>query len=461
MSEATSQDGAGESGLPGASAGSVVGTPGEAGLSHPGAGSVEGASDEGSSHPDGLVELVVGKPAAGGGCVARLPDGRVAFVRHSIPGERVLARVTEEARSFVRADAVTIGEAAPSRVTPPCRHSGPGRCGGCDWQHVSLPMQREMKGALVAEQLQRLAGIERPVTVEAVPGDDNGLAWRTRVRYSVLPRGRLGFHRYRSHDLQPVDHCPIAGPGILALAPEQMSWTGADEVEVFAPDPQGELTVMVDSRRGARAQVPRFDGGLVVDGRTIREPTELQLHVMGHRFAVSGGVFWQVHVGAPVALGQALLAMAEPREGQRVADLYAGVGLFTVLLADAVGEGGHVLSVEQDERAAEDAYRNVVRSPQVDVLCARVAPELVARELRATELVVLDPPRQGAGKDVAAALAGLQRLRRIVYVACDPASFARDLRVLLDSGWSLTALRAFDLFPMTEHVELMAVIDAP
>jgi len=420
---------------------------------------VPGAADGASG--DGLVELVVGKPAAGGGCVARLPDGRVAFVRHAIPGERVLARITEEARSFVRADAVTIGEASPSRVTPPCRHAGPGRCGGCDWQHISLGTQREMKAALVLEQLQRLAGIEREVTVEAVPGDDNGLAWRTRVRYTVLPRGRLGFHRYRSHDVQPVDRCPIAGPGIQALAPEQMTWTGAEEVEVFAPDPDGELTVMVDSRRGARVQVPRFDGGLVVDGRTIREPRELQLHVLGHRFAVSGGVFWQVHLGAATALGQALLEVADVRQGDAVADLYSGVGLFTVLLADAVGERGHVLSVEQDEQAAEDAYRNVVRSAHVDVVCGRVTPELVARELRASDLAVLDPPRQGAGKAVTAALASLERLRRIVYVACDPASFARDLRVLLDAGWSLTALRAFDLFPMTEHVELMAVIDRP
>jgi tRNA/tmRNA/rRNA uracil-C5-methylase (TrmA/RlmC/RlmD family) len=415
----------------------------------------------GDGHPDGLVELVVGKPAAGGGCVARLPDGRVAFVRHAIPGERVLARITEEARSYVRADAVTIGEAAPSRVTPPCRHAGPGRCGGCDWQHISLPMQREMKASLVMEHLQRIAGVELAVAVEAVPGDDHGLAWRTRARYAVLPRGRLGFHRYRSHEVQPVDHCPIAGPGIAGLAPEQMTWTGAEAVEIFAPDAEGELTVMVDSRRGARVQVPRFDGGLVVDGRTMREPRELQLNVLDHRFAVSGGVFWQVHVGAPVTLGRALIDLAEPRPGESVADLYAGVGLFTALLADAVGETGHVLAVEQDARAAEDAYRNVVRSPHVDVLCARVTPELVTRELRATSLAVLDPPRQGAGQQVAAALAGLGRLRRIVYVACDAASFARDLRVLLDSGWTLTALRAFDLFPMTEHVELMAVIDAP
>ncbi|HXY43226.1 MAG TPA: hypothetical protein VEH29_03480 [Acidimicrobiales bacterium] len=410
---------------------------------------------------DGLVELVVGKPAAGGGCVTRLSDGRVAFVRHAIPGERVLARITEEASSFVRADAVVIGEPAESRVTPPCRHAGPGRCGGCDWQHISLAMQREMKGALASEHLQRIAGLERAFLVEAVPGDDNGLGWRTRARYAVLPRGRLGFRRYRSHDIQPIDTCPIVGPGIARLAPEKMSWKGAEEVEVFAPEAEGELTVVVESRRGRRVQPPRFDGGLVVDGRTIREPSELQLSLLGHRFAVSAGVFWQVHSGAPAALGRALMELAGPRRGESVADLYAGAGLFTALLADGVGEDGHVLAVEQDARAAEDAYRNVLGFAHVDVLCARVTPELITRELRATRLAVLDPPRQGAGKQVTAALAELACLRRIVYVACDAASFARDLRVLLERGWSLTALRAFDLFPMTEHLELMAVIDAP
>jgi tRNA/tmRNA/rRNA uracil-C5-methylase (TrmA/RlmC/RlmD family) len=428
----------------------------------------DGSGDDGSGdddsddlQADGLVELVVGKPAAGGGCVARLPDGRVAFVRHAVPGERVLAAITEVTRSFVRADAVTIAEAAPGRVRPPCRYAGPGRCGGCDWQHVSLEVQREMKALLVTEQLLRIAGIERAVTVEAVLGDEGGLAWRTRVRYSVLPRGRLGLRRHRSHEIQPIDRCLIAAPGIQDLGPEQLSWTGAEEVEVFAPEPDGERTVTVDSRRGAKLDVPSFDGGLVVDGRTMREPGELEVHVLGRRFQVSAGVFWQIHTGAATTLAAAMIELAQPPAGASVADLYCGVGLFSVLLADSVGETGHVLAVEQSERAAEDAYRNLVRSAQVDVLCARITPELVARELRATEIVVLDPPRQGAGKAVTAALAELRRLRRIVYVACDPASFARDLSVLLAAGWSLTALRAFDLFPMTEHVELMALIERP
>jgi len=408
-----------------------------------------------------LVELVVGAPAAGGGCVARVADGRVAFVRHSLPGERVLARITQETRNFVRADAVTILEPAAGRVRPPCRHAGPGRCGGCDWQHASLATQREMKASLVAEQLRRIAGIDHPVTVAAVTPDDRGLAWRSRVRYSVLPRGRLGFRRHRSHEIHPVDRCLIAAPGIQALAPEQVLWPGADEVEVFAPEREGERVVSVWSRHRARVEVPRLDAGVVVDGRTMREPSQLQIHVLGHRFQVSAGVFWQVHSEAATLLGEAMLEMAAPQPGDAVADLYSGVGLFSALLADVVGDSGHVLAVERDIQAAEDAHRNLAGSPHVDVVCAAVTPELIARELRLADLAVLDPPRQGAGQKVTAALAASTRLRRIVYVACDPASFARDLRVLLDAGWSLAGLRAFDFFPMTSQVELIAAIDRP
>ncbi len=262
----------------------------------------------------------MGKPAAGGACVAHLNDGRVAFVRHSIPGERVLARITEEARSFVRADAITILDRASARVHPPCRHSGPGGCGGCDFQHVAPRLQREIKAALVTEQLRRLADLDWELTVEAVPGDENGLAWRTRARYAVLPQGRLGFRRYRSHEVHLVDSCPIAGPAIRRLAPEKMSWRGAAEVEVFAPLAGGELTVSVESQRGRRPQVPRFDGGLVIDGRVVREPSELQLTVGGNRFVVGGGVFWQIHVGAPRVLGDALCSAADLQAGESAAD---------------------------------------------------------------------------------------------------------------------------------------------
>jgi tRNA/tmRNA/rRNA uracil-C5-methylase (TrmA/RlmC/RlmD family) len=410
------------------------------------------------AHGDGLVELEIGKPAAGGGCVAHLDDGRVAFVRHTLPGERVLARITEESRNFVRADAVVVGEQSPRRVKPPCRHAGPGKCGGCDYQHIDVEMQREMKAALVSEQLERLAGLSRDVTVEPVAGDTGGLGWRTKVRFSVLPRGRLGLKRYRSHEIHPIDQCPIAAPGVAEMHLENLSWAGAVEVEAFAPE-GGEAVVSVRSRPRAQVDMPRFDGGLILDGRTRREPSQLETKVLGRKFQVSAGSFWQVHAGAPRAISEAVLSLIGDCEGARAADLYSGVGLLSVLLADAVGSTGHVVAIERDPKAARDAARNTAGFQHVDIVEAVVNADTITRELRGVDLVVLDPPRQGAGVDVTAALVALgPRLARIVYVSCDAASFARDLKVALDAGWALADLRALDLFPMTEHVELVALL---
>jgi tRNA/tmRNA/rRNA uracil-C5-methylase (TrmA/RlmC/RlmD family) len=181
--------------------------------------------------------------------------------------------------------------------------------------------------------------------------------------------------------------------------------------------------------------------------------------VLGRRFEVAAGGFWQVHPGAATALAAAVLEALDPQPGERALDLYAGVGLFAALLGERVGPSGAVTAVEADTRACADAARNTGDLPHVRIRTAPVSAEVLARAGR-VDLVVLDPPRAGAGLEVTRALAAL-RPRRTAYVACDPASFARDLRVLLDAGWSLVDLRALDLFPMTEHVELVAVLEPP
>src|SRR5215467_5176139 len=150
------------------------------------------------------VEVEVGDVAQGGWCVARPAGAPVVFVRHALPGERVIARVTEVTSRFARADAVEIRKPSPDRVTPPCPSARPGGCGGCDWQHAGLPAQRALKAEVIAEQLRRIAGLDREVTVEPVPGDDDGLGWRTRVRYTVGPDGTAGLLAHRSHDVVGV-----------------------------------------------------------------------------------------------------------------------------------------------------------------------------------------------------------------------------------------------------------------
>jgi tRNA/tmRNA/rRNA uracil-C5-methylase (TrmA/RlmC/RlmD family) len=408
------------------------------------------------------MELTTGAAAAGGGFVARAEDGRVVFVRHALPGERVVAEVTAETTSFLRADAVEVLEASPERVVPPCPHAGPGRCGGCDWQHVALPFQRVLKASLVEEQLRRLAGDGRTVVVEPVPGDVGGLGWRTRVRFAVDRGGRIGLHAHRSHRVERVDHCLIATPAVDGVGVADHRWSGAGEVEVLTGDAGGPPVVAVHTGRRRLGDRPSLDAGRVVNGRTEREPHRLRYQVRGHRYEVSAGVFWQVHPGAPEVLATAVLDGLRPAPGERAADLYSGAGLFTVLLAEAVGEEGAVVAVERSGRACADAVRNAAGHPRVTVLRSDVTAELVATGLGTPDVLVLDPAREGAGRGVMAALAGLRPApRRVAYVSCDPASFARDLRVLTDAGWTMPRLRAFDCFPMTEHVELVAVLDPP
>ena len=405
------------------------------------------------------LELVVGPVAAGGSCVARAQDGRVVFVRHALPGERVLAEVTSQTRSFLRADAVQVLDASPHRVAPPCPYAGPGRCGGCDWQHVAVAHQRELKAALVAEQLVRLAGVDRPVVVEEVPGAPDGLGWRTRVQFAIAPSGRAGLRRHRSHELEPVERCLIASADVEAVGVEGLRWPGVTSVEVAAHGDQRVVALTSTASRGGRATVPEVDAGVAVDGRRTRTPHGLRHTVLGRSFEVGTGGFWQVHPGAAEVLAGAVLDGLDPQPGERALDLYAGVGLFAALVGERVGPTGSVLAVESNPHACSDAARNTADQPQVTIRTAAVDAAVLARA-GAVDLVVLDPPRSGAGLEVTRALAGM-RPRRLVYVACDPASFARDLRVLLDVGWELTSLRGLDLFPMTEHVELVAVLTPP
>jgi tRNA/tmRNA/rRNA uracil-C5-methylase (TrmA/RlmC/RlmD family) len=184
--------------------------------------------------------------------------------------------------------------------------------------------------------------------------------------------------------------------------------------------------------------------------------------VSGVQFRVSAGVFWQVHVGAAETLARAVRADLGAERGDKVVDLYAGAGLFSVLLADDVGARGAVLAVERERRACADAEYNGRDRPQLRVRRASITPNLIEKGIGKPDLLVLDPAREGAGKAVMAALNGhAATLRRLVYVSCDPSSFSRDLRVLLEARWTLASLRAFDIFPMTEHVELVATLEPP
>ncbi|WP_461001733.1 class I SAM-dependent RNA methyltransferase [Streptomonospora sediminis] len=401
--------------------------------------------------------------ANGGWCVAR-HDERVVFVRHTLPGELVRARVTEETKRFLRADAMEVLEASPDRVEAPCPFAGPGKCGGCDWQHASLEAQRRIKGEVVAEQLRRIAGIDREVQVEELPGAPDGLGWRTRVRFAVDNTGRAGLRRHRSHEIEPVDHCRIAHPQVDGLGVTDLDWPQVREVEAVASGTTRDTALVVTAEgaklpnlpepKSSAAVLRRFRNGRVQQVKGRRHVRE---QVGDREFRISAGGFWQVHPAAAGVLSEAVVEALAPRPGETALDLYCGVGLFAAGLAEAVGSEGRVLGVEDDAEAVRDARHNLRDLPWARVQQADVGAQLREWVDMRVDVAVLDPPRTGAGTQVARQLAEL-RNRRVAYVSCDPATLARDLAAFAEEGYELVQLRAFDSFPMTHHVECLAVL---
>ncbi|KAB1939592.1 class I SAM-dependent RNA methyltransferase [Micromonospora sp. ALFpr18c] len=393
------------------------------------------------------VELTVDAVAPGGHCVARV-DGQVVFVRHALPGERVLVEVTEVHRGFVRADAVTVLDASPDRVEPPCPYAKPGACGGCDLQHVAPDAQLAWKAAVVREQLVRLGGLTDAdldrlgVRVEALPG--GLLGWRSRVRYAVDAADRAGLLKHRSHEVVPIDRCRIAHPAIQqlpVLTPTGALWPAAEAVETVASS-GGDVTV---------AQV-RDGVSTPVSG-----PSEVREVAAGRDWTLPASAFWQVHPAAADTLTTAVLELLDPRPGEVAWDLYGGAGLFAAALAGRVGDA-RVTLVESSRDGVDAARANLADLPHVEVVAARVETALARRRITGpVDVVVLDPPRSGAGAPVVRDIVAAGP-RAVAYVACDPAAFARDVRTFADLGWRLAALRGFDLFPMTQHVELVGLL---
>jgi tRNA/tmRNA/rRNA uracil-C5-methylase (TrmA/RlmC/RlmD family) len=473
--------------------------------------------------PGDLVELQAGEAAHGGSCVARLGGiagtagtGPVVFVRHTLPGERVRARITEVTARFARADAVDILDPVPGRVEPPCPYARPGGCGGCDWQHAAPPLQRELKASVVRQQLRRIAGIDWPVTVEALPGDGEGagdgpaapgLGWRTRVRFAVSRDGAAGLRAHRSHEVIEIADCLIAHPGIRDLGVPQQSWPGATSVETVVSTENGERAEIVSGQvrpaawkqataesvlavtsrgpgpgprsRGSRDPGSRDPGsrdrgarGGPGGNRTLRGHSHLRQHAAGRAWRVSATGFWQVHPAAADTLARAVLDALRPQPGDTALDLYCGAGLFTGVLAEAVGRDGTVVGVESGSAAVRDARRNLRQTPWASVYQGDASEVIARRGLPLARLAVLDPPRAGAARGVIEYLArpvhvlapggadGAAGERRIAYVSCDPATLARDLAIFAAHGWRLENLRAFDAFPMTHHVECLATLVA-
>lgn len=379
--------------------------------------------------------VTIEKIAHGGHFIAR-HEGQVIFVRHAIPGETVEVEITGTGSSFVRADAIRIIEVSPDRVSPPCAFSHPSGCGGCDFQHIAIKRQRELKAEVIREQFDRIAKREITVIVEEV---GEPLHWRTRVSSTTNEAGKIGFYASRTHTVIPVDDCVIATTSINYSELAMRKWPARSRIEISASSTGVRSIAIAEATRGARARMTEGDAISHED-------------VAGHQLDVSQSSFWQSHESAPEVLSGAVCEFV--REGDHVLDLYGGVGLFAAAVIDVVGAAGSVELIESSSSAISDARRNFANFPNVHIHSGDVSRLLV--KINRADVIVLDPPREGAGKEVIHKIAAFAP-RAIVYVACDPAALARDTVYLQENGFDLQQLRAYDLFPMTHHVECVAL----
>lgn len=507
-------------------------------------------------------------PAHGGAFVARTEQG-VIFVRHGIVGEQAEVRITAigPKRRFYFADVISVPVPSLARRPHPWIQADalateeerteatgvPELLGGMEYGHISLAEQRRYKTDIVRTQINRLGGLplESPLLtnliVEELPLRDNneGLSWRTRVRYNVTKvrtqpssesgnqkssggnensavTWRVGMHPYRASQPVPVIDFPLAAPELRNLELEKLNLRGVREVEAtvssrgrillqFIVDPRFSIEEVAKDieqqasdawgllakrkislfftpqstsngkpKRGrpgsAHSPYRRVPEGDQLLGAGLRSVTE-EVTFGSRRFSyqVSAGGFWQIHRAAPSTMVGTMLTMLRPQEGECTLDLYAGAGLFTAALADAVGATGTVVSIEGSPVTHKDARSNFApdgcsrtdnsADTRIEVIRGDVARHLVDLktalefgEIPAIDAVVLDPSREGANRTTLERLDALDP-KRILYVACDPASLGRDTGILRELGWDMVQLRAFDMYPNTHHVESVALFE--
>jgi tRNA/tmRNA/rRNA uracil-C5-methylase (TrmA/RlmC/RlmD family) len=404
------------------------------------------------------VEVTIDGFTHGGEGVARV-EGKAVFVAGTIPGERVVVQVVEDRRRWARAALVEVVEASSDRVVPPCPYVP--ACGGCDLQHVAPDAQRELGRRVVREQLERIGGLTDPAVEPCRPvGPDTG--YRNHAQFHGDGHGNLGFHRSGSHDVVPIDRCLILGDAPQALRDQVGDAGGAADVAVRAHPSTGTRAVVLTPGPSA-LDTPEGDFDLLLrqpDGDTValRGDGILAEEVAGYTFRFPAGGFFQVNTGGAAAIVAAVAEACGDLSGAVAWDLYAGVGLLSLPLAAA---GADVTAVEGHPASCEWARRNADAAGLKVTVVTDAVQRFVADRARAgagddpPEVVVLDPPRTGAGADVCRDLARL-RPARIVYVACDPAALARDAGALAGHGYRLLRAVPLDLFPMTHHVEVVA-----
>jgi tRNA/tmRNA/rRNA uracil-C5-methylase (TrmA/RlmC/RlmD family) len=390
---------------------------------------------------DQVLELEIEKVAHGGIFVAR-HEGRVVFVSHTAPGEKVKAKVYEDkGGSFCRAETLEVLSPSKNRVSHIWKEADRLGAGGAEFGHLALEYQRSLKTDVLEESLSRMAGISQRVQVLPVPGDDttNGLGYRTRVQLHVSAEGVAGPYQERTHNVVPVKSLPLAVTEINELGIHLKNWQDVKRIEI-ATASTGGVQWFIDKK--------------------LKGDKKLTERAVGRSFRISSGGFWQVHRGAAELLATEVIELSEGLDPEaNNLDLYGGVGLFSGALATKYGKKLNITTVESSKVATSDASANLVDLAKHKAVAAPVEGFLRLQIKQGLQLagatVILDPPRAGAGKTVVDQLVFLEP-KKILYVACDPVSLARDLKSFMGSGYRLEQIRSYDLFPHTHHFETIA-----
>lgn len=376
-----------------------------------------------------IIRLTIEKVAHGGHFIGRY-EGAVIFIRHGLPGEVVDVAITSIGSSFNRGDVVAVIEPSDDRVQAPCRFAHRNGCGGCDFQHVEISAQRQLKRDVITEQFSRIAKMEIQVEVEEVSPP---LGWRTQATIGSDKNGHAGFYASRTNTIMAIDDCQILHPSLNYSSIAKSEWEPGARIEVSTATDGSTRLICGEKTQGQEVQ---------------------RYTVNGKNYQVSPDSFWQSNINAPAVLVDCVKEFAQVKTGEHVLDLYGGVGLFGLQILEEIGPGGRIDLVEGSKSATADAAVNFGSASNVKIHTGDV--EKILPRFSRADVVILDPPRDGAKKNVIASLVACTP-RAIIYVACDPAALARDSALLRDANYTLEKIRAFDLFPMTHHIECVAL----
>ena len=429
---------------------------------------------------DKEITLSVDSMAYGGYGVARM-DHKVIFIPYTVKGDQVRIHVTQEKRAFCFGNVLSVVEPSPWRIPASCPHFG--LCGGCQWQHIEFRRHGELKGEILEEMLRRVGGLEEIPPI-AIVASESPYGYRLRVRLKA-EGGRLGYYQEKSHELVECNGCPIAHPLINetleTLRQERGSLPDATELEIRA-SPEEKKTVLVlhlrtfsedDTRRlkGLLSASPVVKGIALLKKRSALWLGDPRIHFSVRvacreeertfSFRASPQSFFQVHRDQNQRLIESVLEFSELEKEETFLDLYAGIGNFTLPLASL---GSHGIGMEENPEALKDALFNGRKNGITTCHFVRGRVERILRDgrdgrdgkNRKSHLVVLDPPRTG-GKTIMEDIAHL-RPSRIVYISCNPATLARDVRSLSQKGYSVQRLALIDMFPQTYHMEVVALL---